>query len=110
MTHFDDILLHCDVPTIVAKPLTVIKHLVSTTLHDKEKSYYTALSKQAYSYDELLYFSAKVVAFMVKTKKRRAEEKSHKNSEHYTSNHRSPPLTNAPVFLIHELFVISLIN
>ena len=48
---FDDLLLPCIVSTIIAKPLTVIKHLVSAPLNDKEKSYYTALSKQAYSYN-----------------------------------------------------------
>ena len=36
---FDDFLLPCNVPTIIAKPLIVIKHLVSAPLNDKEKSY-----------------------------------------------------------------------
>ena len=48
LIHFDDFFLPCNVPTIIAKPLTVIKHLVSTPLTDKEKSYYRALSEQAY--------------------------------------------------------------
>ena len=62
LIHFDDFLLPCNIPTIIAKPLTVIKHLVSTPFTDKEKSYYTALSKQSYSYNELLFISAKVIA------------------------------------------------
>ena len=45
LIHFDDVLLPRNVPIIIAKPLTVIKHLVSAPLGDKEKSYYTALSK-----------------------------------------------------------------
>ena len=38
MINFDNFLLPCNVPTINAKPLTVIKHLVSAPLNDKEKS------------------------------------------------------------------------
>ena len=69
LIHFDDFLLPCNVPTIIAKPLTVIKHLVSTPLTDEEKSYYTALSEQSYPYNELLFISAKVMAFMVNAEK-----------------------------------------
>ena len=47
LIHFDDFLLPSNVATIIPKPLTVIKYLVSTTLTDKEKSQYTALSKQS---------------------------------------------------------------
>ena len=39
LIHFDDFLLLCNVPTIIPKPLTVIKHLVSTPLTDKDKSF-----------------------------------------------------------------------
>ena len=73
LIHFDDFFLPCNVPTIIAKPLTVSKHLVSAPLNDKERSYYTALSKQAYSYNELLFISAKVITFMVKAEKAKSE-------------------------------------
>ena len=69
LIHFDDFLLSCNVPTIIAKPLTAIKHLVSALLNDKEKSYFTALSKQVDSSNELLFISAKVITFMVKAEK-----------------------------------------
>ena len=65
LIHFDDFLLPFDVPTQNVKPLTVIKHLVSSPLDDKDKSYYTALSKQAHSYNELLFISAKTISYMV---------------------------------------------
>ena len=42
---FDDFLLPCNISTQIVKPLTVIKHLVSSSLDDKETSNYTALSK-----------------------------------------------------------------
>ena len=35
LIHFDDFLLPCNVPNIIAKPLTVIKHLVSGRPNDK---------------------------------------------------------------------------
>ena len=37
LIHFDDFLLPCNVPTQIVKPLTVIKHLVSSPLDDKDK-------------------------------------------------------------------------
>ena len=76
MINFDNFLLPCNVPTINAKPLTVIKHLVSAPLNDKEKSYNTALSKQAHSYNELLFISAKVITFMVKAEKAKSEKQN----------------------------------
>ena len=36
--HFDDFLLPCNIPTQIVKPLTVIKHLVSSLLDNKGKS------------------------------------------------------------------------
>ena len=55
--HFDEFLLPCNIPTQIVKLLAVIKHLVFSPLDDKDKSYYTALSKQSHSYNELLYSS-----------------------------------------------------
>ena len=63
--HFEDFLLPCNVPTQIVKPLTVIKHLVFSPLDDKDKTYYTALYKQTYSYNELLFIAAKTISFMV---------------------------------------------
>ena len=70
------------------KPPTVIKHLVFSPLDDKNKSYYTALSKQSYSYNELLFISAKVIAFMVQTEQK--TERKPPTTEH------SSPIPNAP--------------
>ena len=46
--HYDDFLLPCNIPTQIVKPLNVIKHLVSSPLDDKDRTYYTALYKQTY--------------------------------------------------------------
>ena len=73
LIHFDDFLLPCNVPTQIVKPLTVSKHLVSSPLDDKDKTYYTAVYKRTYSYNELLFIAAKTISFMVQ-----AEQKSQK--------------------------------
>ena len=84
LIHFDDFLLPCNVPTQKVKPLTVIKQLVSSPLDDKDKTYYTALYKQTYTYNELLFIAAKIFSFMVQ-----AEQKS----EHKLP---SSPIKNTP--------------
>ena len=70
LVHFEGFLLPCNIPTTIVKPLTVINFLVSSPLDDKDKSYYTALSKQSHSYNELLFISAKIISYMVYPKKR----------------------------------------
>ena len=89
LIHFDDFLLPCNVPTIIAKHLTVIKHFVFTPLTNKEKSYYTALSKQSYPYNELLFVSAKVIVFMIEAEKAKSETQ-YTTPEQYTPK---PPTT-----------------
>ena len=69
LIHFDDFLLPCNIPTQIVKPLTVIKHLVSSPLDDKDRTYYTALYKQTYSYNELL-FIAKTISFTVQAEQK----------------------------------------
>ena len=78
LIHFDDFLLPCNIATEIVNSLTVIKHLVSSPLDDKDTSYYTALSKQSHSYNELLSISAKVISYMVQTEN--------------TSEHKPPPI------------------
>ena len=76
LIHFDDFLLPCNIPTQIVKPLTVIKQPVSSPLDDKDKSYYAALYKQTYSYNELLFIYAKIFSFMVQAE-HKTEHKSH---------------------------------
>ena len=91
LNHFDDFLLPCNIPTQNVKPLTVIKHLESSPLEDKDKSYYTALYKQTYSYNEPLFISAKIFSFMVQ-----AEHKTEHKS-HTSPNQFETLLTNFPL-------------
>ena len=62
LIHFDNFLLSCNIPTQIVNPLTVNKHLVSSPLDDKDKSYYAALAIQSHSYNELLFISVKIIS------------------------------------------------
>ena len=84
LIHYDDFLLPCNIPTQIVKPLTVIKHIVSSPLDNKDRIYYTALYKEPHSYNELLFSSAKTISFMEQTEQK-TEHKSH-----------SSPIENAP--------------
>ena len=83
---FDDFLLPCNFPTQIVKPLTGIKHLVSSSLDGKDKPYYTAFAKQSQSYIELLFNSAKIISYTVPTE--------------HKAEHMLPPIEH-----IHHLFV-----
>ena len=78
LIHIDDFPLPCNIPTQIVKPLTVIKHLVSCPLDDKDQSYYTALAKQSHSYNEVLFISAKLLSYMVQSEQK--------------AEHKPPPL------------------
>ena len=91
--HSDDFLLPCNVPTQIVKPLTVIKHRVSSPLDDKDKSYYTALYKQTNSYNELLFISAKIILFMVQAE-HKTEHKSHPSPIRNTPDKLSSVMNN----------------
>ena len=84
LIHFDNFLLPCNIPTQIVKPLTVIKHLVSSPLDDKDTSYYAALSIQSHSKNGLLFIAAKTISFMVQTEQK-----------HTYSDHKSP--TKSPI-------------
>ena len=69
-------MLPCNIPTQIMKPLKVIKRRVSSPLDDKDESYYTALSKQLHSHNDLLFISAKIISYMVQIE-HKAEHKPH---------------------------------
>ena len=86
-------MLTCNIPTQFFKPLTVIKHLVSSPIDDKDKSFYTALYKQTYSYNELLFMFAKIISFMVQAE-HKTEHKSHTSPFRNTPDKLSSVMTN----------------
>ena len=93
LIHFDDFLLPCNIPTRIVKPLTVIKHLVPSPLDDKDKTYITALYKQTYSFNELLFIAAKTISFMVQAEQQ-TEHKSHSSTMKNNPNKLSSVLNN----------------
>ena len=93
LKNFDYFLLPCNDPTQIVKPLTVKKHLFSYPLDDKDKSYYTTLNKQTYSYNELLFISAKTISYMVQTE-HQAEHKSHTSPIRNTPDKFSSAMSN----------------
>ena len=74
------------IPDQMEHQMTVIKHLVSTPLDDKDTSHYTALSKQSYSYNELLFIAAKVISYMVQAEQQLAVQ----NEQRSYNDHKSP--------------------
>ena len=90
LIHFDDFLLPCNIPTQIVKPLTVIKHLVSTPLDDKDTSHYTALYKQSYSYNELLFIAAKVISYMFQAEQHLAVQIEQRSYNDHKSPTKSP--------------------
>ena len=83
----------CNIPTQSVKPLTVIKHLVSSPLDDRDRTYYTTLYKQTYSYNELLFIAAKTSSFMVQAEQK-TEHKSHSSPINNTPGKLSSVLNN----------------
>ena len=92
-THFNDFSLPCNIPTQIVEPLFVIKHLVSSPLDDKDKTYYSALYKQTYSYNELLFISGKTISFMVQAE-HKTEHKSHTTPIRNTPDKLSSVMNN----------------
>ena len=78
----------CNIPTQIVKPLTVMKHLVSSSLDDKDKPSYTAFAKQSHSYNELLFNSAKIISYMVQTE--------HKAEHMLPPIEHTSPIRNTP--------------
>ena len=93
LSHFENFLLPCNIPTQIVKPLTVIKQLVSSPLDDKDNPYYTALYKQTYSFKEPLFISAKTISFMVQAE-HKTEHKSHTSPIRDTPDKLSSVMNN----------------
>ena len=103
LIHFDDFLLPCNVPTNIAKPLTVIKHLVSTPLTDKEsRNNHTLITNFCSSLQMLS------PSWLRQKKPNLKHNKLLLNNT--LQNHQQLPLTISIIFLHHELSVISFTN
>ena len=62
----DDSLLQEDIPLRISDPLSPIQPIASQPLGDCEKSYYHAVSKKGYSYNELLFLISHLISILTK--------------------------------------------
>ena len=102
LIQFNDFLLSCNIPTQLVKPLAVIKHLVSSPLDDKDRTYYTALYNQTYSYNELLFIAANLFPLWYRQNKK-TEQKSHSSPIKNTPDKLSSVLNNRTLRDIRNL-------
>ena len=73
----DDSLLQEDIPQNISNPLPPLQHIASQPLGDSEKSYYYAITKKGYSYNELIFISSHLLSLLIK-----GNNKEHKNTKH----------------------------
>ena len=76
----NDSLLQEDIPQNISDPLPPLQHIASQPLGDSEKSYYYAMTKKGYSYNELIFIISHLLSLLIKGN----------NKEHKTTNHDSP--------------------
>ena len=62
----NDSLLQEDIPQTILDPLPPLQHIASQPLGDSEKSYYYAITKKGYSYNELMFISSHLLPLLIK--------------------------------------------
>ena len=62
----DNSLLQEDIPQNISDPLPPIQHIASQPLGDNEKSYYYAITKKGYSYNELIFIISHLLSILKK--------------------------------------------
>ena len=83
----DDSLLREDIPQKISDPLPPLQHIASQPLGDSEKSYYYAITKKGYSYNELIFISSHLLSLLIKRN----------NKEHKKTKHDSPKKTKTDI-------------
>ena len=83
----DDSLLQEDLPQNISDPLPPLQHIASQPLGDSEKSYYYAITKKGYSYNELIFISSQLLSLLIKGN----------NKEHKKIKHDSPKKTKTDI-------------
>ena len=83
----DDSLLQEDIPQNISDPLPPLQHIASQPLEDSEKSYYYAITKKGYSYNELIFISSHLLSLLIKRN----------NKEHKKTKHDPPKKTKTDI-------------
>ena len=88
----DDSLLQEDIPQNISDPLPPIQHIASQPLGDNEKSYYYAITKKGYSYNELIFIISHLLSTLIKE-----NNEEHKKIKHDSIKHDSPKKTKTDI-------------
>ena len=91
----DDSLLQEDIPISISNPLPPIHTIASTPLGDCEKSYYHAVAKKGYSYNEFLFIISHLISILtkenIKENENTNQESSTKSTKGIPKPESSPP-------------------
>ena len=93
----DDSLLQEDIPQNISDPLPPLQHITSQPLGDSEKSYYYAITKKGYSYNELIFISSHLLSLLIK-----GNTKEHKKTKHDSPKKTKTDISQPQKFLPTE--------
>ena len=95
LTLNDDSLLQGDIPQNISAPLPPLQHIASQPLGDSEKSYYCAMTKKGYSYNEIIFISSHLLSLLMKGNNKEHKKTKHdspkKNKNGHSPTTRFPP-------------------
>ena len=83
----DDSLLQEDVPQNISDPLPSLQLIASQPLGDSEKTYYYAMTKKGYSYNDIIFIISHLLSLLIKRN----------NKEHKKTKHDSPKKTKIDI-------------
>ena len=83
----DDSLLQEDIAQNKSDPLPPLQHIASQPLGDSEKSYYYAMTKMGYSYNDLIFIISHLLSLLIKRN----------NKDHKQTKHDSPKKTKTDI-------------
>ena len=83
----NDSLLQEDIPQNISDILPPLQHIASQPHGDSEKSFYYAITKKGYSYNELIFISSHLLSLLIKGN----------NKEHKKTKHDSPKKTKTDI-------------
>ena len=96
----DDSLLQEDIPQCISNPLPPIQNIASQPLGICEKSYYHAIAKKGYTYNELLFIISHLISIL--TKGNLKKQKRHFKNLQRNKNDIPQPENFPPTEEIHK--------
>ena len=87
----DDSLLQEDIPHNISDPLPPLQHIASQPFGDSEKSYYYAITKKGYSYNELIFISSHLLSLLIKGNNKEHKKQNTTLQRKHLSTTKFPP-------------------